>query len=352
MSHAVSYAGVARSSGWIDFELYQGAVIFVPVKVNGHPATALLNLGAPSKIDKTFAASIGARPQAAPVRVQIGAMTLAEVDAPSDALADNFAGHAYDFFLGEDVFDQAAVDIDFANHRLAFRDPRSVTKPSGAVTVPLVKVGTGRSVPVAIDGLPAGLFHLEFGNDSPLMVTRPYAETKKLFAGRKVSQRYTGPSKEPEGMATLSHITFAGADFRQVPTTIVPDSLFDDDWFDAQHLSGVVGMPLLSRYRLIIDTAHDRLYATPGPKTANQSFERERLGMSTAHGKVVFIAPGGPAQAAGFKLGEEVAIFNGKPPTAVNLADYAAMHYGPAGASVTFTMVGGEQRRVILADYY
>src|SRR5258707_13203994 len=46
------------SSGWIDFTPRTNFGIYLPVKINGHNAMALL-YGGPSNIDKNFAASAG-----------------------------------------------------------------------------------------------------------------------------------------------------------------------------------------------------------------------------------------------------------------------------------------------------
>lgn len=60
-------------------------------------------------------------------------------------------------------------------------------------------------------------------------------------------------------MVTLSHIAFAGVDFLQMPTVVIPNSLFDPVRFDSDRLSGVIGKPLLARYRLLFDFPHNRL---------------------------------------------------------------------------------------------
>lgn len=361
-----AFKGGATSSGWIDFDLYNNSIIFIPVKIDGHDAIAMLNYGLPSKIDKRFAVSTGlqSNPSSAAstsansvtsisgIELQVGDLIVHEIAAPVDDLANKIGSHPYNFYLGDDVLNQVALDIDFANHRLAFLNPASVTKPTGAQELPLVQVGTGLSVPVAIDGEGLGLFHIEFANSAPLMVTHPYSQSHDLLTGHRVSQRYTGPTKEPEGMATLNRVTFAGTDFPNIPTVIVPDSLLDPKWFDGIRLSGVVGMPLLSRFHLIFDPTHDRLYALASPAEAlHTPFPKDRLGLSFNKAQdgdlaVAFVAPGSPAQLAGIKVGDSISKIDGEPVATIKSLSLSTR------TDVAFTLANGEIRGVKLAEYY
>jgi hypothetical protein len=54
----VVFKGSTSSSGWIDFTPLTNFGIYLPVKINGHDAMALLYDG-PSNIDKNFVESVG-----------------------------------------------------------------------------------------------------------------------------------------------------------------------------------------------------------------------------------------------------------------------------------------------------
>src|SRR5271168_1909681 len=119
--HKAIFKDGATSTGWIDFEFYQGYFIFFPAKINGHDTMAGLVVGATSGIDKDFAASVGAQPKggsATPatgsgntpvsiggLEVQVGDLTLRDIDARVKDYAPFAANidHAYSFFLGDDV---------------------------------------------------------------------------------------------------------------------------------------------------------------------------------------------------------------------------------------------------------
>jgi len=111
-----------------------------------------------SNIDKTFAASIGLKPRVNSsasgtqgedtaglihgLQIQIGDLSLRDTDASLVDFAPlaKHMGHPLPFLLGDDAFNELAVDIDFAHHRIAFCSPASHTKPDGAVEVPLTRV--------------------------------------------------------------------------------------------------------------------------------------------------------------------------------------------------------------------
>jgi hypothetical protein len=152
----VVFKGGASSSGWIDFTSYTNFGIYLPVKINGHDTMALL-YGGPSQIDTNFLASLGLMPKTEAagsvgrITVQLGDLTLQNATVAQDDLQKQ----GYDarilrrpvfFRLGEEVFNQVAVEIDFSHHRVAFRDPTKVIKPAGAVEIPLVELD-GERVP-------------------------------------------------------------------------------------------------------------------------------------------------------------------------------------------------------------
>lgn len=111
-----------------------------------------------SNIDKAFATSIGLQPKKVSIapptggdntagltsglQIQIGDLTLQDTTASTVDFAPlaKHMGHSLPFLLGDDAFNESAVDIDFAHHRIAFSDPDSQAKPAGAVEVPLIQV--------------------------------------------------------------------------------------------------------------------------------------------------------------------------------------------------------------------
>ena len=67
---------------------------------------------------------------------------------------------------------------------------------------------------------------------------------------------------------------------------------------------------------------------------------------------VEYVSPGGPAEAAGLKPGDRIALIDRKPPEAWPDAALRDLRNSPAGTVVELTMEGGQTRRVELMEFY
>jgi len=363
-AQTAAFKAGASSSGWIDFTTYTNLGIYLPVKINGHETLAQL-WGGPVTLDKSFAASVGVQAvqsktdggsSSGEVEVQIGDLTLHNSSVKlEDLQAEAYApilGRPLTFQLGEEIFNQVAVEIDFANHRVAFHDPKTVSKPAGATEVALIELDGERVVPVSVDGAPPAQFELELGNMiGPLMTTPAYAQTHKLLEGHPTSQRLSG--RYSETVVSIDHLTFAGVDFPQAPIAIIPDTELPP-----ASITGGVGLPLLTKFnRIIIDYSHNRLYAIPNPVAANRAIEKDRIGLILGPTKsgdfgVYFVAPHSPAEAAGFKKGDKMSLIDGKPFGAWPGAAIHGFHMAAVGTAHTFTMLDGTVRQVRAVDFF
>jgi hypothetical protein len=361
-THKAAFTDRASSTGWIDFEFHDGKRIFIPAKINGHETMVLLATGLPTPdIDKSFAASIGLGGDTAnsvnDVQIQIGDLSLQTTTASVvdfGPLAKHI-GHPLSFLLGDDAFKELAVDIDFAHHRIAFRDPATLPKPAGAVEVPMTRVQDEHLVPVSIEGAKPAQFELGLGNSGEMLVYQSYYQSHKVLEGRRTSQRLAGGTGGfvVESVATLGRAEFAGVEFVKFPAAFIPAALLGTV---TDSISGDIGLPILARFRLIIDYAHDRLYATPYAEAARAPFAKDRLGLALTEVDtgfaVRFVAPSSPAQAAGFKVGDKIMLIDGKPAQAWPETALADLKYGATGTSLAFTLEGGAVRHVKLADYF
>ena len=355
------FKGSASSSGWIDFTPLTNFGIYLPVKLNGRDARALL-YGGPSNIDKNFVESAGlaAKKEDASavngIQIQLGDLTLQNAVAKPDDLQKQgydakILGQPVLLRLGEEVFNQVVVDIDYAHHRVAFRDPRAVTKPVGAIEVPLIELDGERVLPLSIDGAAPAQFELELGNViGPLMVTPAYAARQKLLEGHPTSQRLSG--RYSETVVSVDHLSFAGIDFAQVPIALIPDTELPPP-----SITGGVGLPLLAKFSLIIDYPHSRLYAIPNSGTTMTSIEKDRIGLvldkKVTNGfSVAFVSPNSPAEAAGFKKGDKISLIDGKPFGAWPTQAIIKFQMADAGTTHTFTMADGTERQIKAVDFF
>ncbi|MFI4934942.1 MAG: aspartyl protease family protein [Caulobacterales bacterium] len=363
----------ASSSGWIDFDFYAKSQIYLPVKVNGHDAVALLDSGASiSVLDQALAASIGLKTGGeAPVagaermtssgfvrgvRVVAGGLTLGDLTTAALDLAPirKLTDHPLQVMVGEEVFNELIVDIDFSHRRLAFRDPTSFAMPAGAIESPLLHGGLVRATPVSVEGRAPAQFQFDLGDAGALDLYPIYVKAQKLLEGRRTSQvmSFGEGGSSTDTIATLRQVEFAGVSLSDVPANFQqtqPPGTGSDQ-------AGRIGMGVLSRFRLIIDYPHDRLYVVPYADLVTAPFDKDRLGLHLERDGDAFavklVSANSPAAAAGFRVGERIVSLDGKPASAWTMATERTLFDGPPGTPVGIGLEGGAVRTVNLADYY
>ena len=317
------------TSGWIPFELPLYQICF-PVLVNGHPANARLFNAVPSGIDKDFATAIGLTPTEKPaVNIQLGALLLQEPVA-AGVFLHAAATPPNDVRLGEEVFKQCIVDIDFPNHAIAFYSPAGFSPPAGAVALAFTRQGDDRAVPIRVEDGPEKYYWVYLGDPTPLSLYDNFFGPLGILNNRPVSVRQGGgPKKPPEAVATIHELRLAGSAFKEIPAVLPADSV------SGPHPAGVgghIGVGLLNRFRVIVDYAHDRLYLIPGAASmVNAPFARDRSGLvlrKTGQDYLVtFVCPGSPALKAGFRLGDTVTMVDARPlPALQGVAWQTASH--------------------------
>jgi hypothetical protein len=351
----------ASSSGWINFKPYKASGIFFPAKVNGRDVMVLL-YGGPTNLDKKFAGLVGLSqipagnkdtPRIGGVTVTVGRLTLSDLTGAEIDVPPHFAkitGQPVPLMLGEEVFNRMVVDIDYAHARLAFRDPANVSKPTGAVEVPVIELDGTHVVPLSINGAAPEQFELELGNVSgPLLVIPSYAQAHKLLEGHPTSQRLSGKFVEP--VVTLDHLSFAGVDFPKAPIALVPDAALPP-----ASITGGVGLPLLSHFHLIIDYPNNRLFAVANPGAPKPPFIKDRLGLVAVREadklRVTFVAPGSPAETAGFKKDEMIAALDGETVAAQSDLNILTLRFANPGTRFRFTMTDGQVRQIQATDFF
>jgi hypothetical protein len=372
--HKASFRDGATSTGWIPFEFFGGNRIYFPVKVNGREVVVLLDSGAEtSVIDKSVAKSIGLEPKgevpvvgsggAEPagvvsgVTIEVGNLKLSDLNIVALDLQPSAKriGHPLSLVLGGELFREFAADIDFAHRRIAFRDPEHLTKPEGAQEIPLTAVEGIRSIPVSVEGGPSVQFDFDLGSGSPLLVFPAYYKAHDLLAARRTSKSLGGGAGgvHPETMATIRKVEIAGVDFTDVPTRFTSETT---SGANNDRTLGNVGLPILSRFHLVIDFSHDRVWMTPEPRAASMPFEKDRMGLSLQPKdgafEVEFVSPASPADAAGLKAGDHIKLIDRKPPEAWPAQALRGLGAEAAGTRVELTMADGSIRRLVLADYF
>ncbi|PTY00695.1 aspartyl protease family protein [Opitutus sp. ER46] len=367
----VAFAGGVHRTAALPFRLESGRRLYLDVTINGHAAEVLLDSGAETTvIDRAFAEKAGLAAQGAVVmngtggtthasmaggvNITLGEATLQNLTVGVFDLSDvsRQLGRPLPVVLGKEVFNLLNVEIDFAARRIAFHDPATYAPAPDAVIVPIQSANGIRSVPLALEGREPIQADFDLGNGSPLIVFPAYAKRAALLDHRRTARTVSGGigGLREESLAVVREVTFAGVTFRDVPTSF-PDAGIAT--FDSERSAANVGLPLLSRFHLTTDFAHDRILVRPAAD-ATRPFPKDRAGLRALLQagllKVIFVAPGSPAAAAGFVAGDLITAIDGQPVTGEMVA--GPWSTAPAGTKVTLTLASGARRTLTLADYF
>jgi hypothetical protein len=362
-------AGGAGSTGWMNFNFYRDRRIFLPATVNGVPTTAILDSGAEySALDAAFARRAGV--VAAGVfkaegsggdaqisvardvnfrvsKLELRGLTVAVLDL--SGLAKQI-GMPLPVILGKELFNEMIVEIDYPRRRIAFHDPARWSYGGTGYRVPLTKDRGLRRVSVSVEGRTPIQVGFDLGQGGALALYRSYVEQEKLLEGRAPLSKQRGfgiGGATEEIVGTLKTVGFGGATFANVPATFILDPVGSTATTSGQ---GNLGTEVFKRFRMIIDYPRDTLYLESDRRAARASFNKDRSGLEVelegAVLHVVFVAPGSPAEKAGWKVGERIMTVDGD----ATASD--RWRYGRAGKHLTFTLSTGQTRRLTLAEYY
>ena len=343
------------------FRLVGNQILF-PVTIEGHETLALLDTAAGgSLISDALAERLGIRHRrmvgAGTVGVSGERIRSSITPKLRVGLADGievgrrlrvfpagaaFVSGAAEAIVGADLLRDTVVVIDFDRQTIdialsrQFESPHAPGIPFSSWYKPAIKIGiAGRNADLRIDTAASSALHLSafFAEELPAIEALRKSET--LVIGSD------GSSAQP--IFSLPNVEIAGVTFEDVPATIGA----------RDHLAGlivgdgVVGVDLLKRFNLVIDFRRSRLWMAPNAHS-EAPFRRNRIGVVTGEGGLVLlVAPGSPAEAEGFAVGDRIVRFQDETGAAIpNLMDL------PDGAPVTAVMADGSSRRLLAEAYY
>jgi hypothetical protein len=253
--------------------------------------------------------------------------------------------------LGRDIFDTLLVDIDFAQRKIAFRNPAIPTTLPGAQMFPLPKGQFGiRQLSISVNGGRSIAAMFDLGSDIPLILSPEYVRVRRLLEGKRTS---TWPSVGTEGIiestvSVIDNVQIGGTSLSGVPIEV------PQKW--AQAVSAVVGVPILSRFRLMTDFGRDLIWMLPSANAESQPFNKDRLGFAAVAAqdslRVVHVSTDSPAAKAGIRVGDEIVAVDGQKVDARYLASRARQGTRPAGTIIHYTLRTGANITITLTDYY
>ena len=365
------------AEAWIPMELYLSSYIYLRGSLNGVETDLVLDSGAGSTVvDAAVAERLGLAEggsvlaqgaggtQSASflddVEIVVGAVTLAIPQPVKIDLSgvETMLGRAMPVILGKDVFDGYVVDIDYPRSRVAFRSKEDFAYDGPGQTVPFVPWSQGKLVIEAgVEDLPPAHFAVDTGSGQAVDLFADFTAEHELLDERSPqSARLAGGvgASFVSKVATLRSFTLAGHRLHAVPAGFadVEEGAFGDDG-----LAGNLGAGLFSRFRLIFDCSRSRLHVEPGPEWETRPFRKDRLGLSAKFRdgaiEIMFVAPGSPAEKAGWEPGQRISALNGERVSADSWrAALARCANVAAGTEVRLTDGAGRERKLVAAEYY
>lgn len=367
-------AGMAATA-WVPIELHLERYIYMQGKVDGVPTDILLDSGAGMTVlDTAMAAKLGRESKGAMpaqgvggtttaglvegVTIELGDLKLGPVVAATLDLSaiGRRMGRDMPVILGKEVFQDLIVDLDYPNQRIRFLDPATFRYDGAGHRLEVLPANDGHKlVKLAIEGLPEATVMLDTGQGNALTLFQRYTDDNRLLDGRRQSKAVGGGvgGTMEIVLARVAKVTIAGYEMADIPTSFHRNDV--GGAFDTAKLAGNLGAGILGRFRVIFDYPHDCLWLEPGKDFAAPQ-SRDRTGLQPhpegAELVVDYIAPGSPAEAAGWKKGERITALDGVAVDAGWWKRWAVWSRAAAGTKVKLTMADGSVRELALADYY
>jgi membrane-associated protease RseP (regulator of RpoE activity) len=372
----VAFRKDGGTTDWIPLTM-GGGLIRIEGLVNGHrtpividsnadmmttsiPAAADLGLHPVGRL--SLAGVVGAQLGgiAPGVRIEIANLVLSDViTTVTDVRAmEQAKREAIPILLGGVLFAAAVVEIDYPNARMALHDPANFRPDSDAQALPLAPSGWSRRCVLArIEDLPPAYFSLDTGSDTAVTIFAGYVKTHDLLRGRSPwSQTLLAGlgGMTPETVATLARFALGGFEWTGVPAKFHQGGGFG--MFNTASLAGNLGAGILSRFRVVLDYPHDKMYLTAAVDGQTRPFDRNHLGLflriEPDHLAVIFVAPNSPAAAAGWKVGDRIVAVDGQPVGSAVSGTSIGWLSRPVGTRVVLTDGKGQTRPMVLATYY
>ncbi len=241
-------------------------------------------------------------------------------------------GHATDGTLGSNIFNNYVVRVDYARKQIVLEDP-AIWKPDHA----------GQAIPIELrDNVPFVEARIVFtdGRDAPGMFLIDIGQIGAALSlngtfleahpGLLSNRRIDAPPVASVGGTFRYRIARAsalkiGPFTLQSPITVLPEHAAGIE--ANPNLAGVIGADVLSRFTVIFDYSHGRIFLTPN-EWLTRPFETDMSGLRLTaqpplfdHFEVAGVADQSPAREAGFRDGDVITGVDGRTARTLTLAD-------------------------------
>jgi hypothetical protein len=369
---AADFSIAGASSATVPFDLLNNH-IYVQVKLNGHgPFRFLCDTGGANVVSPDLARELGLKSEGAlqgrgvgeksedVALTKVDSLALGNITLSSQVFAvfplaslSSVEGVKVDGLVGYELFKRFTVKVDYQESRLTFTLPSAFSYTGGGIVVPFVFNNRIPQVEGEIDGIP-GRFDIDTGSRSSLDLMGPFVEAHGLML--KYSPKFEAVTGWGVGGAARSAV--ARASLLKLGSVEVRDpvtelTLQKKGAFTSQYAAGNVGAGVLKRFNITFDYTHQQLIFERNAKGAQRdAFDRAGWWVNLGDGclEVLDVIPGGPAAAAGLKVGDRILAVDGKPVAELSLpALRARLRSDAPGTKLNLQVEsGGAAREVTL----
>jgi hypothetical protein len=366
----------AKTSFTLPFDLVDNRV-FIEARLNGRgPFRFLLDTGAGGvTVSADVAQQLGLHVadagegqgvgekivhagQAQIAQVQIGDLTLADVDSQVMDLSDApqvFGTKHFDGIIGLPVFEHMVVKHDYVNRVLTFTAPDKFDYAGAGA---IVHFERPRQIPVvaaSLDGV-AGNFGVDAGARSSLLLYGPFCAQNNLQ--EKYGAKLEGVTGWGIGGPVRSLL--ARAKELQIGEVTVRDlvirlSAQKTGLTTSSAMAGLIGPDVLSQFDVTFDYARSRIIFEKNRSYGRRdSYDRAGIWMGQdqdgKHFTVVDVIAGGPGADAGVKPGDQILAINGRSTANLILPDVReTIRREAVGEKLTLLLEsGGKQRTAVV----
>lgn len=336
--------------------------IYLPVTIGAKPARMMFDTGATNILTSETLQDYGVHSEGAlpgggvgetkqdvgfaklPA-ISIGGFTLRDQTFATFAMAglSRVEGVLPAGLVGYEVARRAVVTIDYARQVMTLTDPAHFTPPRDAIAVKFSFNEHLPQVDGSLDGIP-GKFDIDTGSRATVDILSPFAAKHNLIEKyRPAAEAITGWGV---GGAARGRPTRAGelrlGDVR-ITQPMIEISTQTKGAFASPYVAGNVGSGLLRRYTLTLDYARQMLYFQPNAE-AHGPFVVDRSGLwlmlepDLQTARVLDVAPGSAAAAAGIAVGDLITGADGVGLTALTLPGLRKRLAQPAGHEVELSL--------------